>query len=148
MVEDFDIGRIDLGILSGVFKSTTNSYKFLFFLALLDIAQKAKDYESVSLVDIATGMLHWAWYPHTQHRLSFGTRDQVTNVLDAFKRQSGTELKLHEAKAAIRTFLEGHPEHVKALTDYVPAAGVRCLGASRPRRQLPARHLRQAPSNP
>ena len=55
MIDDFDIDRIDLGIFSGVFKSTTNSYKFLFFLALLNIAREKKDTAPLPIIDIAAG---------------------------------------------------------------------------------------------
>ena len=49
MTDDFDIKYLDLGAFSGIFSDTTNSYKFLFFLSLLDIARDKKDEKPVSI---------------------------------------------------------------------------------------------------
>ena len=57
--------------------------------------------------------------------MAFGKRDQITDVLNAFIRQAGDDLQLNKAKRAIKVFLENHPEHVHALTKYVPTRFIR-----------------------
>lgn len=125
MIDDFDIKRVDLGTFSGIFADTTNSYKFLFFLALLDIAEGKRDEEPVPFIDLVAGMLYWAWYPHTQHRLSFGSRDQVAKVLDAFINAAGDDLQPSEARQKITQFLEDNPQLVREIARYVPSRFVR-----------------------
>ena len=125
MIDDFGIKRIDLGTFSGIFSDTTNSYKFLFFLALLDIAKDNANDAPIPIIEIAAGMLYWAWYPHTQHRLSFGARDQVTKVLDDFISETRFDLQPKDAKRTIRTFLESNPAHVDRMTRYVPYRFIR-----------------------
>lgn len=75
--------NVDVGALAGLFNKTTNSYKYLYFQAIL-----SKLYESnfknkiFDLNDIAVEMAALAWFPHNYFRLSFGLSDQVGNVID------------------------------------------------------------------
>ena len=55
----------------GVFSNTTNSYKYLFFLSLLDALEKKYRLEhpatqQVGLRELAVGMFVHAWYPRVQ----------------------------------------------------------------------------------
>lgn len=76
--------RVNIGVLAQFFNNTTNSYKYLFFLSLLDIL-KRRHFETLSPIsfeEIIIEMLANAWYPHTYFKLSFGTQDQIANKLD------------------------------------------------------------------
>ena len=58
--------QLDIATLSGLFRHTTNSYKYLFFLSLLTLI-KDKNFEiddGILLRDIEIEMLVTAWYPH------------------------------------------------------------------------------------
>ena len=70
--------------LARIFDDVTNSYKFLFFLALLDNAERNLFDASIpiSLNEIVLDMLVLAWYPHVYFRLSFGKQDQIASQLD------------------------------------------------------------------
>ena len=75
---------VDVGLFSGLFSNTTNSYKYLFFLSLLDALEKKYRLElpatqQVGLRELAVGMFVHAWYPRVYFRLSFGAQDQVAN---------------------------------------------------------------------
>lgn len=77
--------RVNVSSLSQIFNNTTNSYKYLFFLSLLDIL-KRRHFDSLSPIsyeEIIVEMLANAWYPHNYFKLSFGTIDQVANKLDS-----------------------------------------------------------------
>ena len=76
--------KVDVSFLSLIFDKTTNSYKYLFFLSLLDILRRRHfDVLSpISFEEIIIEMLANAWYPHNYFKLSFGTQDQIANKLN------------------------------------------------------------------
>ncbi|WP_088892389.1 hypothetical protein [Leptolyngbya ohadii] len=80
--------RLDIEALSRLFDRTTNSYKYLFFLGLLDeLQQRQFDAATpIPLKDVIVEMLARAWRAHHTHHLKFGTQDQIVeklNELDA-----------------------------------------------------------------
>lgn len=79
--------ELNVSALSQIFNKTTNSYKYLFFLSLLDILKREKLQASLSLTfeNIVIEMLANAWYPHNYFKLSFGTQDQIANKLDSLE---------------------------------------------------------------
>lgn len=79
---------LNIPALSGLFRTRRNSYKYLFFLALLDSVREA-DVDvtlEVDLDELAVGMLVVAWYPHTYFKLSFGPQDKIGNTLKQLER--------------------------------------------------------------
>ncbi len=75
--------QLDIATLSGLFKHTANSYKYLFFISLLTLL-KDRHFEindGIQLSDIEIEMLITAWYPRVFFKLSFGTRDQIARAL-------------------------------------------------------------------
>ncbi|WP_204104299.1 MULTISPECIES: HNH endonuclease domain-containing protein [Spirulina sp. CCY15215] len=76
---------LNISALSGLFNSTTNSYKYLYFLSLLDIIKRSKfdDLKAITFRDIIVEMLANAWYPNNYFKLSFGTQDQIANKLNS-----------------------------------------------------------------
>jgi transcriptional regulator with XRE-family HTH domain len=77
--------RVNVSALSQIFDNTTNSYKYLFFLSILDILRR-RNFDTLSPIsfeEIIIEMLANAWYPHNYFKLSFGTQDQITNKLDS-----------------------------------------------------------------
>ena len=75
--------QLDIATLSGLFRHTTNSYKYLFFLSLLTLL-KDRNFEiddGILLRDIEIEMLVTAWYPHVFFKLSFGTQDKISFAL-------------------------------------------------------------------
>jgi hypothetical protein len=79
--------KVNITVLAQIFNNTTNSYKYLYFLSLLDIIKRRNFNSSLSLSfqEIIVEMLANAWYPHKYFKLSFGTQDQIANKLDTFK---------------------------------------------------------------
>ncbi|MBR8834076.1 MAG: helix-turn-helix domain-containing protein [Stigonema ocellatum SAG 48.90 = DSM 106950] len=82
---------VNISVLSGLFTNTTNSYKYLFFISLLDILKRRQfDILSpISFREIIIEMLANAWYPHTYFKLSFGLQDKITEKLDSLKLEIG-----------------------------------------------------------
>lgn len=115
--------QVDISKLFGVFKNTTNSYKYLFFLSLLDIVKdKGATDLDISPFEIVSSMLHRAWYPYAYYRLSFGKQDKVTRALDRFKSELGAELgeaTPQHVKQQIDSFLGKNGDVVRELARYV-----------------------------
>lgn len=79
--------QVDVAALSGLFAKTTTSYKYLFFISLLDILRK-RQFEilsPISFEEIIVEVLTNAWYPHTYFKLSFGSQDKIGEKLDTLK---------------------------------------------------------------
>lgn len=77
-------GDVNAMTLARIFDDYRNSYKFWFFLALLDCAERNFFDERIPLPidEIVLDMLTLAWYPHVYFRLSFGVQDKISAVLD------------------------------------------------------------------
>lgn len=74
---------LNISSLSRLFDNTTNSYKYLFFKAILNHLYCAKFKVSiVSLDTLIDEMLCDAWYPYIYYRLSFGSQDQIATIID------------------------------------------------------------------
>ncbi len=84
---------LDIACLSRIFDNTTNSYKFLFFLSLLDILNRNffKSDISILLEDILVDMLATSWYSHCFFKLSFGSQDQIAIELDRLNLSIGKQ---------------------------------------------------------
>jgi hypothetical protein len=79
--------QVNVSALSRLFADKTNSYKFLFFLSLLDIL-KRQHFETLSPISfqsLIVEMLANAWHPHTFFKLSFGSQDQIAHKLDSLE---------------------------------------------------------------
>jgi hypothetical protein len=122
---------VNVGTLSGLFNDRTNSYKYLFFIGLLQRLEEDGFPEPAEyrLDDVAIEMLVTAWFPAKYFKLSFGVQDQVHRALHAL-----TELGLPDpaeigfksgARASIRDAIsrrsnQGRLPEVRDLRRYVP----------------------------
>lgn len=86
----------DLGIrsLSGIFRHTTNSYKFYWFLAILEAIKN--DLHRVSLDFLTAEMIAQVWYPVHMFKLNLGAVDQLGQLAQQLKTKRG---------------LDTHPKH-------------------------------------
>lgn len=73
--------------LSSAFNNTTNSYKFYWFLAILECAiEKSEPF--ISLKKLLAKMISNIWYPVNYYRISFGKQDRLGNIALDFKSES------------------------------------------------------------
>ena len=77
--------------LGQVFRNTTNSYKILWFLAILSILKRT-DQIVIKLEDIFIEMLSLAWHPVCFYRLSLGKQDKLQDAVLAIQSQSNLPL--------------------------------------------------------
>ena len=107
-------------ILGQVFKDTTNSYKLVWFLALLALFKRSKG-RSLRLADVLTEMVVVAWPTVCLFRLSLGKRDKLQDVI--LEVQQSSDLPPNATSVSIRQFVEGSTT-VQAKLDnfkrYVP----------------------------
>jgi hypothetical protein len=112
--------------LVATLKSTTASYKFYWFLALLDAVRN--DVASPIPFDyLLSRMVALAWYPSNYFRLSFGKADQLAHCVEVLKKESGlpTNEKMEKiAATALRVLADGSGSaaytDLKARAKYVP----------------------------
>ncbi len=73
----------DFKILGSLLHNTTTSYKFLFFLSLLELLKLNNFQKSIfSYREIIAMMVAYAWVPKSFFKLSLGKRDQIGKVID------------------------------------------------------------------
>lgn len=110
MVQQFpglpDSDHLDIAAFSRLFDDKATSYKFLFFLALLNVLSKQffNPQNPIELKSLLIEMLVIAWYPHSAFRLSFGSQDKITLKLDS--------LNL-EIKKALLEITEGDMKYLR-----------------------------------
>jgi hypothetical protein len=71
----------DIRIFNQIFSDTTNSYKFLWFLAILDHLKDHPDARKMTFEDLTVRMVQRAWYPMNTFLLSFGSQDSISKVI-------------------------------------------------------------------
>ena len=80
---------LNIGALAGLFHNTTNSYKPLFFLALLEIIESRSAINDpncrIDLKLLCSNVLRFGWYPHKFYNLSFGSQDKIGHALDKLR---------------------------------------------------------------
>ncbi|MGL4518987.1 MAG: HNH endonuclease domain-containing protein [Phocaeicola sp.] len=115
--------ELDIKPLSLIYKNTVATYKFYWFLSLLDAAVKERR-EKVTVWELVVGMITEAWYPIHYFCLSFGVGDsfykQIKEIQLTYqipidtKKEELKRLLLHkieekEFKKMIRIFTKNVP---------------------------------------
>ena len=75
---------LDIAAFSRLFRNVTNSYKYVFFLSILEMLRQTGFASArwFRIDDLVQNMLAHAWYPHTYFKLSFGAQDRIGRVLN------------------------------------------------------------------
>ncbi|NCA72133.1 MAG: hypothetical protein EOM91_19065 [Sphingobacteriia bacterium] len=119
-----DAAGLNIAALAGLFRHTTNSYKFVFFLALLDLLKRHRfDAERpYTYAEITLEMLALAWFPHTYFKLSFGTQDTIAKKLDALdlSLDEGANLFANDRRALRAALAGADLKDAARLMDFVP----------------------------
>lgn len=100
--------------LGQVFKDTTNSYKLVWFLAVLSLLRRSEARE-FGLANVFTEMAVTAWHPVCLYRLSLGRQDKLQEVILEIQRES--RLEPNAKPDAVRRFVDGSAE-AKTQLDY------------------------------
>lgn len=73
--------EIDYRSFQKIFENYTNSYKFLFFKAMLVLNEKQPEQLQLTYQDIFIEMIIQAWVPKVFFKLSFGVQDQFNDII-------------------------------------------------------------------
>lgn len=118
--------EVNIAALSRLFADTTNSYKFIFFISILDIL-KRRGFDAsqpITFQELVVEMLANTWYPYTYFKLSFGTRDKITQSLDSLTLEIKEPiLKFTDTdKKLLRAAIESQDlkKIIRSLQRYVP----------------------------
>jgi len=110
--------------LAAGFNNVTNSYKFYWFLAILEHVQNEQS-RTIALDDLLARMVASVWYPTNYFRISLGKQDRLGQM--ATKIGSHADLpinaKRQEVINAIRGYLAQDSElsrEIKSFGQYVP----------------------------
>lgn len=86
-------------LLSAVFKNTVATYKFYWFIAILDlICQKGKTQMSVG--EVISQMVAQAWYPIHYFKLSFGKSDSLAQEILFIQKETGLPIDMDKQEVA------------------------------------------------
>jgi HNH endonuclease len=126
--EDSDI---DVPSLARVLNDTTNSYKFYWFLAILDSLQTSSDGRLLK-ADLSLKMVANVWYPLNYYKLSFGVQDQfrevaqfISNRLTVNTKTNAPDLDSQLRTQLTDTELIGINRRVSDLLRWVPYRFIR-----------------------
>lgn len=76
-------GIVDAGRLSRIYDNTTATYKFYWFVSIIDLICANPGRRIFSFDEIIAGMIAEAWYPIHYFKLSFGKLDSLeSNILE------------------------------------------------------------------
>jgi hypothetical protein len=101
--------------LGQVFKHTTNSYKLVWFLAILSLLRRTKA-DELALADILAEMAVVGWHPVCLFRLSLGCQDKLQNAIRAI--QVHSRLAPNEQPDNVRSFVNGSPQAKARLAPF------------------------------
>jgi len=109
--------------MNRVFDSTTATYKFYWFLSLLDMHMQGKT--EMFALDVCARMVAYAWYPVEYFKLSFGFGDSMSNIIPEVAKLTGITVddKLEDKNEVIAQAVKENMEVrrvVKILLKNVP----------------------------
>ena len=74
---------VDVGRLSRIYDKTVATYKFYWFVSIINLVSTNPDRRVFSFNEIIAGMISEAWYPIHYFRLSFGKQDSLeVNIME------------------------------------------------------------------
>ena len=101
--------------LGQVFQHTTNSYKLVWFLAILSLLRRTQA-DELALADILAEMAVVGWHPVCLFRLSLGCQDKLQHAILAI--QGNSLLAPNEQPDNVRNFVNGSPQAKARLASF------------------------------
>lgn len=112
---------LPISSLAGIFSNTTATYKFYWFVALLDIVVKERK-TRISFWEIIAGMVAESWYPIHYFKLSFGKSDSLFDK--SIEIQNAFQISIESDKDKVRKYLldnlNGTKKFLRVFTLNVP----------------------------
>lgn len=116
--------RTPVEFLSSIFNHVTNSYKFYWFLAILDHIREDQS-PIVEINTLVARMVAGVWYPTNYFRLSFGKQDRLSEIALLLKEKRSLRENAKQqtiVNAVLSEIMEGASlaPQVTSLSRYVP----------------------------
>ncbi len=116
--------KLPIAALASGFDQVTNSYKFYWFLAILDHVREGKE-RTIPIDSLLAYMIGRAWFPLNFYRLSFGKQDQLGKVVALIG--ANAELDVHSPQSRVieivQQYLSNRGEigrQIAQLANFVP----------------------------
>ncbi len=112
--------QLPIEYLASCFDNVTNSYKFYWFLAILEHVKKSQ-LSTIPIQDLLNHMVASVWYPTTYFFLSFGKQDRLSQIATQVKIKE--LLKKHQIIQEISNQLltdDQFAREVNSLARFVP----------------------------
>lgn len=113
--------KLPIPTLAGIFSNTTATYKFYWFVAMLDIVVKERK-TRISFWEIIAGMVAESWYPIHYFKLSFGKSDSLFDK--SLEIQNAFQISIESDKEKIKKYLldnlNGIKKFLRVFTLNVP----------------------------
>jgi hypothetical protein len=89
--------NLPISSLAGIFSNTTATYKFYWFVAIMDIVVKEQR-TKISFWEIIAGMVAESWYPIHYFKLSFGKSDSIFDKSLEIQKEFNIPIDLEKEK--------------------------------------------------
>ena len=89
--------NLPISSLAGIFSNTTATYKFYWFVAIMDIVVKEQR-TKISFWEIIAGMIAESWYPIHYFKLSFGKSDSIFDKSLEIQKEFNIPIDLEKEK--------------------------------------------------
>jgi hypothetical protein len=116
--------HLPIEYLAASFEHVTNSYKFYWFLALLEDIKERQNHLIV-IDDLLVRIIASVWYPVNYFYLSFGKQDRLPYIVSSIEKASGLSSVSKKANVfrQVRHLLDGQSEissELRGLARFVP----------------------------
>ena len=120
-------GIVDVARLSRIYDNTTATYKFYWFVSIINLISANPDRRVFSFEEIIAGMIADAWYPIHFFRLSFGKLDSLESNI--FEIQRILDIPIDANKDVVRETILKNKVHVECPISFsftVDSEGHKC----------------------
>ncbi len=106
--------KLPISALAGIFNNTSATYKFYWFVAIMEIVVKERK-TKISFWEIIAGMIAESWYPIHYFKLSFGKSDSL--YMQSLALQQELNIPIDADKKKIKQLLIDNinDNHIKSL---------------------------------
>lgn len=116
--------KVDVSPLASAFNDVTNSYKFFWFLSILDNVRATKE-KCIPIDHLLSRMVTYAWFPVNYFRLSFGKQDRLSRIVQMLREDCDVPINASTQEVYKQATLQiqqrsGVGREIKALGEYVP----------------------------
>ena len=75
--------KVNVSLLSSVFKNTSATYKFYWFLSIIECIEEGKD--EIEKRELFARMISNSWYTVNYFHISFGKQDKIQDAVEKIK---------------------------------------------------------------